>query len=509
MLAITQVNANDPLAHQKSSGRAVIGRPPDGVSAPRAEAYDRARMSASSQAAAVPADALGAGGLFVLTLGTLDFGLEQSIIIPALPRLAVHYHASTIAIAWLATAFLLSATVAAPLVGRLGDLYGKRRLLLAALGAFTLGSLLCALGQSVSLAIAGRAVQGVGAAVAPLTLGLTRDFVAPGRRTRAVGVLVGAGNVGAAVGFVVGGLLVDWFSPAAVFWFLFLFGALLMAGVFFFVGESPVRTPVQLDVVGALLLGAGLVALLLAISKGEAWGWSSGAIVGLFVASAVAFTAFALVERRVRRPLLDLALVARRPFANANVCALTYGFAFFTAVYLIPQIAGAPEATGYGLGLPATQIGLLLLPTGAAGLTAGWLAGRTLERIGRSAIVAAAAVLGAVAYALLAVSHDTVAALVVGSAAVGAGWGAIPASFYSLVLGHAAADKSAVSVSVPLVFRNIGASLGVTVAFVVLSSAGSTGLFPANDGFVRAFVVSAAACMVVAAAGLSLAGRRR
>jgi MFS family permease len=466
-------------------------------------------MAATSHAAAVPADALGASGLLVLTLGTLDSGLEQSIIIAALPRLGLHYHASTIAIAWLATAFLLSATVAAPLLGRLGDLFGKRRLLLVSLSAFTLGSLLCALAESVSLAIAGRAVQGVGAAVVPLTLGLTRDFVPADLRARAVGVLVGAGNVGAAIGFIVGGLLVDWFSPAAVFWFLFLFGALLMAGVFFFVRESPVRTRVPLDVAGATILGAGLVALLLAISKGEAWGWSSGAIVGLFVASAVAFTAFALVERRVRRPLLDLALVATRPFANANVCALTYGFAFFAAVYLIPQIAGAPEATGYGLGLSTTQIGLVLLPTGAAGLTAGWLAGRTLERIGRSAIVVAASLLGAVAYALLAVSHDTVGALIVGSAAVGVGWGAIPASFYSLVLGHASADKSAVSVSVPLVFRNIGASVGVTVAFVILSSGGSTGPFPADDGFVRAFVVSAAACVVVAAAGVSLAGRRR
>jgi MFS family permease len=117
-------------------------------------------MAASSHAAAAPADALGASGLLVLTLGTLDFGLEQSIIIPALPRLGLHYHASTIAISWLATAYLLSATVAAPLVGRLGDLYGKRRLLLVSPSAFTLGSLLSALAQSVSLAIAGRAVQG-------------------------------------------------------------------------------------------------------------------------------------------------------------------------------------------------------------------------------------------------------------------------------------------------------------------------------------------------------------
>jgi MFS family permease len=207
-------------------------------------------MSAKSHTAAQPTDALTAGGLFVLALGALDFGLEQSTIVPALPRLAAHYQASAIATGWLATGFLLAATVAAPLFGRLGDLFGKRRLLLVSLSAFTLGSLLCALAESVPLAIAGRVVQGAGAAVAP----------------------------------------------------------------------------VPLDLAGATLLGGGLVALLLAISKGAAWGWSSGAIVGLLVAAAVAFAAFVLVERRVARPLLDLALVARRPFVNANVCALTYGF---------------------------------------------------------------------------------------------------------------------------------------------------------------------------------------
>jgi MFS family permease len=178
-------------------------------------------------------------------------------------------------------------------------------------------------------------------------------------------------------------------------------------------------------------------------------------------------------------------------------------------VYLIPLIAGAPEASGYGLALSTTQIGLVLLPTSAAGFAAAWLAGRMVDRVGSSTLVVAAAVVGAVAYALLAVSHDTVAALVVGSAAVGVGWSAVPTSVYAVVLGHADADKSAVAVSVPLIFRNIGASIGVTVALVVVSSGGRTGPFLAEDGFGRGFGLGAAAAGLLVAAGLLLPGRRR
>ena len=461
-------------------------------------------MSAIPHGEAPPADASTAVVLVLFTLAALDFGLEQSIIIAALPRLATYYHASLIAIGWLAVAFLLAAIVAVPLVGRLGDLFGKRRMLLVSLNAYTLGSLLCALAHSVPLVIVGRAVQGAGAAVVPLMLGLARDVVPPNLLSRAIGIVVGAANLGVGIGFLVGALLVDKVSPAALFWFLFIFSALLAVSVFGLVAESPVRTRVPVDLAGAALLGTGLVALLLAISKGEAWSWASGAVLGLFALAAIALTAFALVEGRVRRPLFDLAFITKQPFVISNVCALTYGFAFFQFVFLIPQIAGAPTTSVYGLGLSTTQIGLILLPPSAAGFAAGWLAGRTVDHIGPSAVVTVAALLGAGGYAVLAVSHDSLAALVSCTAAIGVGWGAIPASFYQVVLRHADLDKSAVSASVTRVFQNIGASLGATVVVVVLSNGGFTGPFRADDAFVRAFALGAAATGLVVIAGLAL-----
>jgi MFS family permease len=189
---------------------------------------------------------------------------------------------------------------------------------------------------------------------------------------------------------------------------------------------------------------------------------------------------------------------------NTNACALTFGFAFFLAVYLLPQIAASPSASGYGLELSTTHIGLMLLPTSVVGFGAGWLSGRLIDRVGSAVLVVTASAFAIAAYALLAASHDTVAALVLGSAAVGIGWGAIPTSFYPVVLRRADADKAAVSVSVPLVFRNIGASLGVTVAFVVLESGGLAGPFRDDDAFVRGFIFAAAATALVFLAGLFL-----
>jgi MFS family permease len=292
----------------------------------------------------------------VLGLGALDFGLEQSIILPALPALANHYDASLISVAWLVTGFGLASIVAVPVFGRLGDLFGKRRLLFASLAAFAIGSLICALTESIELAIAGRIVQGLGAAVGPLTYGLARDNVAPDKLPRAIGAVVGAATAGGAIGFLLSGFLVDRFSAAAIFWFLFALALVVAVAVLVLVDESPVRAHVRLDLGGALLLALGLVALLLAISKGSAWGWSSARIVGIFAASAALLALFVLVERRVRQPLVDLGLVVTRPFLNANVCVSAFGFAFFVAVFLVPQIAASPESTGYGLGLSTVEI---------------------------------------------------------------------------------------------------------------------------------------------------------
>jgi MFS family permease len=285
-----------------------------------------AATTAFSHPRGAAAEPLRLGGIVVLSLGALDFGLEQSLIIPALPALAEHYGASLGAIAWMVTGFVLASIVAIPLVGRLGDMFGKRRMLLASLAAFALGSLVCALAESSGLAIAGRVIQGLGSAVTPLTYGLARDTVAPERLPHAIGAVVGGASAGGAIGFLLSGLLVDTFTAAAVFWFLLGFAILIAIAVRVLVRESPVRADVRLDPAGAALLGLGLLALLLAISRGSTWGWTSGRTLVTLVGALALLAAFALIEDRARQPLVNLGLVVTRPFASANHWAFAFGY---------------------------------------------------------------------------------------------------------------------------------------------------------------------------------------
>jgi MFS family permease len=382
--------------------------------------------------------------------------------------------------------------VAIPLLGRLGDLFGKRRLVLVALGAFAVGSLMCALADSIGLVIAGRIVQGFGAAVGPLTYGLARDTVAPELLPRAIGAVVGASAAGSAIGFVLSGILVDHASVPAIFWFLFALPIVLGAGVLALVQESPVRARSRVDAAGAVLLGLGLATLLLAISKGNAWGWSSGRVLGLFAASLASLTAFVLVERSVREPLVDLALVVTRPFANANVCAFTLGYAFFIAPFLVPQIAAAPTESGYGLGLSITETGLLLLPISFGALAGGWAGGRFVDRVGSRAIVAAGAAVGVVAYLALVFAHDAVLPIALANALDGLAIGLMLTGIAAVVVRSAGVDKTAIAAAVNSVTRTVANALGVQIAATIVTAAGLAGAFADESGFVWAFAMGAA-----------------
>jgi MFS family permease len=438
---------------------------------------------------AAPAGALRRGGIVVLSLGALDFGLEQSLIIPALPALAEHYGASVSAIAWMVTGFVLASIVAIPLVGRLGDMLGKRRMLLASLAAFAIGSLVCALAESIGLAIAGRVIQGLGAAVTPLTYGLARDTVPPERLPHAIGAVVGGASAGGALGFLLSGVLVDGFSATAVFWFLVAFAVVIALAVRTLVPESPVRADKRLDAGGAALLGLGLLGLLLGISRGGTWGWTSARTVLILAAALALLAAFTLVERRAREPLVDLRLVVTPPFAFANLCAAAFGYSFFIAVFLIPQIAAAPESTGYGSDLSTTAIGLVLLPTGLASVVGGVVGGRVIEEHGPRALVAAGALLGIAGYTWLALAHSSPVALSFGSGLVGLAWGLILTGIASVVIRSAPADSTSVAVAVNAVTRNTAVAIGAQVAFAIVAGPDVAGAFPAESGYTWAFAM--------------------
>jgi MFS family permease len=448
-------------------------------------------MSTATIAAHVSSRTLSSAGVIVLALATLDLGLEAGIVVPALPVLAEHYSASLIEVAWLVTGFLLASTVALPLFGRLGDLFGKRRMLLVSLGAFAAGSLLCALTASIAVAIVGRVVQGIGAAAAPLALGLIREGLPAARVPRGIGVVVGATAAGVAIGVLLSGVLLDRFSGASIFWFLFALATVLIVAVLSLVPASQTRANTRVDLAGAVTLGLGLAALLLAISKGSAWGWLSSRTIGLFAASALLLSLFVLVERRVRQPLVDLGLVVEQPFLIANICVFAFGFSFVVALLLVPAIAGAPGGAEYGLDLSTIGIGLVLAPVGVAGFVSGWSAGKVVHRLGPRALVAAGASLMIAAYVFLAFEHTGRAALMTGTTLLGLAIGLVLTGVYSVVMNRSSSDKTSVAMAVNIVARNTAAAVGGQVSVAIVTAAGLVGGFPAGTGYTRAFLVSA------------------
>jgi EmrB/QacA subfamily drug resistance transporter len=460
-------------------------------------------MSVASVTAASPAErSLPLAGLAVLALGSVDIGLEQSLILPALPALARHYEASLIAVSWLATGFLLATVVAIPLLGRLGDVFGRRRLLLVALGAFAVGGLICALAESIELVIAGRIVQGFGSAAGPLIFGLLRDGVPPERLTRAIGVVIGGASVGGAIGTVLSGVLLDNISPRSIFWFLFALSLALVVGAWLIVPESPSRARVPIDVLGAALLASGLATLLLAISKGNSWGWASASVLGLFTASAALLAGFTQAESIARQPLVDLALVMRKPFAGANVCGFAAGYSFFVVLIVVPQLAALPEASGYGLGYSTTKTGLLLLPMAVVAIAAALIAGRTVDRVGARSFMAVGSAVGLAAYVLASLAHDTAAEIALVTGAIGVTFGFTLTGIASVVVRGASLDKTSIAAGVNAVIRTTASAVAGAAAAAIITGAATAGPFPAEAGYTRAFVMGA----IAAAGGLLASG---
>src|SRR6187402_1539650 len=282
-----------------------------------------------------------------LSLGGLSFAVLQSLVAPALTTIGKDLDATTSDVSWILTAYLLSASVLTPILGRLGDMVGKRRMLIIVLAILFAGTLLAALAPNLGVLIVARALQGAAGAVFPLSIGIVRDELPRERVGVVIGLLSAIFGVGAGVGIVAAGPIVQHLSWHWLFWFPLILVGVALLGVIFGMRESPVRTPGRLDVVGAIVLSASLVAILLAISKGEEWGWGDGRTIGLLIGGAVALLAFVLIELRMKEPLIDVRQFAVRGVWTANLLALAFGFAMFGTFVLVPTLLQLPSVLAY------------------------------------------------------------------------------------------------------------------------------------------------------------------
>jgi len=445
--------------------------------------------------------------LAALTLAGIAYALQQTMVVPALPALQRDLHTSTTWVTWLLTGFLLVSAVATPILGKLGDQHGKERLLLISMSVFFVGCVAAIFAWNIWTLIAARAVQGAGGAVFPLSFAIIKDEFPNEKVGSAVGIVSAVFAIGGGLGLVLSGVIVDHLS-----WrWLFIVGAAGVGAsvvmISKFVPESPIKTPTRLDVPGAVLLSLLLGSLLLALTEGEAWGWTSAGIVGLFVTSAVAFAVWIRVELRVPEPMLDMRMLSRRPVLLTNLTALIAGYAMFGAFVLLPNFVETPRGLAhgvaslvhYGFGASSTHTGLYLLPGALAGFASGPLAGAMGRRWGSKWPLSVGMVFAGVGIALLALWHDHPWQIVVGMLVLGGGIPFTFAAMAKIIVDSVRPQETGVASGMNTVMRTVGGVIGAQVGAAILSAdtIGATGV-AAESAFVTAFWIAAGAALLAA-----------
>jgi len=442
-----------------------------------------------------------------LSLGGLSFALLQSLVAPALPAISTDLQASVTDISWVMTAYLLSASVLTPILARLGDMQGKRKMMLVVLVLLAAGTVLAGLATSLPVLVAGRVLQGAAGAILPLSIGIVRDELPKERVSVTVGMLSAISGIGAGLGIVLAGPIVDNLSWEWLFWLPLVLVAAALVGVAFGVPESPVRTPGRLDIVGTLVLSVSLISLLLAISKGRAWGWDSGQTLGMFAVGIVGLVAFVLVELRVREPLIDMRLLARRGVWPANAVGLAFGFLMFGTFLVVPTLLEMPESTGYGFGRTITQAGLFLLPTTLMLIVFGPVAGILVRKYGAKLPMVLGTVAGTAAYALPALAHDQLWHILASGVLSGAAIGLVFASMSNAIIAAVPATHTGQATSVNAIVRTVGGSIGTAVVAAVIASGTTAQDIPSDHSFTLGFAVCAAVGVLAIAAALAMPGR--
>ena len=447
--------------------------------------------------------------LFVGT-GALVVSLAQSLLIPVLGTLPATLDTSADTVQWLLTSTLLVGAVAVPLFGRMGDMFGPRRMLLVAIAALAAGSLLTASTSNVPLLIVGRGIQGVSMAAIPLGISLLSRLLPRERAGGAIALVSAMLGVGGALGLPFAGVIAEHSDFHALFWISAAVASVAFVGILVVVPEAPTRSGGRVDVVGAALLGGALVSLLLPLAEGSNWGWSSVRVIGLFVLAVVLLGVFGWSQTRVGNPLVDLRTMRRRPIVLTNLASLLFGFAMFASFIGTASYVEAPEASGYGFGSSVVVGGLAMLPSGLCMLVFAPVAARLIAWRGAPQVLALGGVVVALGWVVRCVATGSLTQVIIGATVVGIGTSVGYASMPSLINEHTPREEIAAANGVNSLLRAVGSSLASAVGGSILAASTVTlGAFalPSLTAYRLLFVVGAIAALLAAAAALFIPAR--
>ncbi|WP_280267907.1 MFS transporter [Nocardia wallacei] len=435
----------------------------------------------------------------VLAFAAMIVTVMQTQAVPILGLIATELGVSTTSVSWVTTATLLSAAVCTPLLGRIGDLYGKKPTLLAVLVVAAVGSTVSALADSLGVLLAGRTLQGVATAIFPLALAMLREEVPAARLHHAMAIVSGTLGFGGGLGLVATGLLTKGSDPDyhVVFWFIAALSVVALIAAAVAVPATGKRHPGSVDLPGAITLGGFLILLLLPISQGHEWGWTSAATLGCFAASAVLAVAWVLTERRVPAPLVDLKMFTHRPVLFTNLAGMFVGFSMFLLFMGISYLAQMPKhLAGYGFEASILRASVeYLLPTALASMAAAPIGGMLVGRVGGREVLALAGAVGLAGFAWLALAHDSTASVIGGGVIVGAAISLAYAAMPALIAGAVPHHQSGIANGINSISRTVGSSLGSAIITTLLTAKLLPHLpLPQESQFAVAFWVGAGAC---------------
>ncbi|WP_345609843.1 MFS transporter [Pseudonocardia adelaidensis] len=436
--------------------------------------------------------------------------MQQSAVLPLLPRLQAELNVGVTAVSWTFTISMLVGAVATPLFSRFGDMYGRRRMLLASFVMLLAGSVVAGLATTLPVLLVGRVVQGFSVAVIPLSIGVVRGVLPQEKLATGIGTISATIGIGSGIGLVLSGVIAEYTTGfRVVFWVMAaLAAAALGTGMIFLRDPTPPQGG-RPDIPGAVLLAGGLVTLLLAITEGQSWGWASARILGLFAASAVLFAVWVAVERRTAEPLVDIDLLTHRGTIGASVASMLLGFAMFGGFSLAPQFVQTPASAGYGFGASVLEAGLYLLPASLLMMVVSLASGGLIRRLSAPYVVAIGAALTGVSELWLVVSHAHVTDVLSSMTLLGLGIGLAYSALATMAIEHVDPARTGVASGVNSLVRMLGASISGAVAAALLAGHVPPGAaLPSVTGYELGFGLTAvgAAVAAVFAVGFGLRG---
>lgn len=440
----------------------------------------------------------------VLIFAAVGFALLQSLVAPVLGPISEHLGTDRNTVTWVLTAYLISAAVCTPIIGRIGDRVGKERMLVISLCALAVGCLGAVYAPSIGWLIGARVVQGAGGGAVPLCFGIIRDEFPEEKIAGAVGFTASVVAVGGGVGVVVAGPILDVLGYTGLFWVPFAVTSTAAIAAFALVPESPVRTPSAISVLPAVLLSSWLVAFLVPLSQGSLWGWTSPQVLGLICLSALLCWAWVQVELRSDAPLIDMKMMGARAVWSCNVVALVLGWTLFSAFAFLPQFAQVDSSHGYGFSASVTKSGLLILPSAVMmvvmGLCSPWLA----RKFGARQVVFVGCLTMSCGMAIATFAHGAPAHFYVANGILGVGQGMVISCMAGLVVAAVPPEQTGVASGMNANIRNIGGSIGAAVSSMIITSHVGLDGVPTESGFTWAFGVMSATMALASLAALSI-----